>query len=260
MKKIYLILTLLVLSLCANDAFGQRYYIKSGYNRSNYYSRGNSKLFNVNAKRIYFGVKAGMNLAYLEYSDHNINSDYNSVMHPMAIAGLFVEFNLGNVVSLSPGITYKGDGGKMTSDINQTPYVLSAHNLNINLPIYINMPMSRYANPYLLIAPEMQFNCFGGKETLNDEKAALTNGNYAYFNYGIKFGAGCIIWYEIDKSVCFIRIDCGYNFGFSNTYSEKQLNGESNPINVNSYNIQGTTRHNRGVEICVSAGFPFVFK
>ncbi|MDL2227306.1 PorT family protein [Bacteroidales bacterium OttesenSCG-928-K03] len=259
-NKIFIILTLLIFVLISNETFAQRSYLKSDYNRSNYYNRGNSKLFNINARRAYFGVKGGVNLAYMEYSNPQINEDYTSVVHPLTIAGLFVEINLGSVVSLAPGVTYKAGGSRLTSNINETPYKLSAHNLNINMPVYFNLPLSRYANPYLLVAPEFEFNCFSGNETLNEQKVLLTNGNYSYFNYGMKFGAGCIIWYEINKSACFIRVDCGYYFGLSNTYSKKQLEGESIPVNVNGYNLNGTTRYHRGIEICVSAGFPFIFK
>ena len=258
-NKIYLVLALLVLAFCANNVYGQRYYIKSGYNRSNYYSRGNSKLFNVNAQRIYFGVKGGMNFAYLQYDDHEINSTVKTVVHPLAIAGLFVEFNLGNVVSISPGVSYKADGTKLTGTEFDGQYRMTAHNLVVNLPIYINMPMSRFANPYIFVAPEMQFNCFSGSISLEDYKVAINNASRSYTNYGMKFGAGCIVWYEIGQSVCFIRVDCGYNFGFSDTYSEKERKGESISVNVNHYNITGT-RKNRGAEVCVSAGFPFIFK
>ena len=259
-NKLYLILTLLVLVFGANNVYGQRYYIKSGYNRSNYYSRGNSKLFNVNAQRIYFGVKGGMNFAYFEYGNHEINSTVKTVVHPLAIAGLFVEFNLGNVVSLSPGVSYKADGTRLTGTTFDGQYKMTAHNLVVNLPIYINMPMSRFANPYIFAAPEMQFNCFSGNVSLEGDQDIIHNGNRSYTNYGIKFGAGCIIWYEIGQSVCFIRVDCGYNFGFTNTYSQKEIDGISIPINnVNSYKITGA-RYNRGTEICVSAGFPFIFK
>lgn len=259
MKKIISIIAIAFVLFGMNDVYAQRN-IRSGYNRTNYsgrYASGRG-VTHFNNEKIYFGAKSGINLSYMLYDSYKINASYRPVIKPLPISGVFIEFKFGEVLAIAPTFEYKGYGTILKSSlIEDTPYKFTSHTINFELPFYFDLPIGEYVRPYLLVSPEVNVN-IGGRIKLGDYAINTGTSSVSKFNSAVKLGAGLDFWYEFFDSDAFVRVDAGYSFGLTNTYSEMELNGESVPVNMNSWKAEGY-RKTRGIEICVSFAFPFYF-
>jgi hypothetical protein len=232
-----------------NTANAQQYYLRKGYRGSNYCNNA------YREGKVFVGIKAGVNSAYMWYGDPTLRQYYvPSMINPSPILGMFVEFKVSDHFAIAPTLQYMETGTVIEAGELIDHYEFIAHNINLNVPLYFDLGNNDVAKPYLFIAPNIGYS-MGGSIKLDDNRTInLGKSNINRLNYGAKAGFGIKLIYWGRKAQMITRIDAGYNFGLSNTFSSMEIEQLADALNLNMYEINGT-RMNRGIEICVSLGF-----
>lgn len=162
-------------------------------------------LVNVNAQDIKFGVKAGLNLAFIT-GDNTEDLTPNTDFH----FGIMAEWKVSNKFALQPEIIYSRQG----SDLN----IESEGRISLN---YLNVPIigKYYVTKRLSLeaGPQIGFLLSTKGGTLNYKDLLKTT------DFGVNFGVG----YKLDNGLNF---SARYNLGLTNInnvdgFSEKNRNG-----------------------------------
>ncbi len=162
-------------------------------------------LTNINAQKVEFGAKAGLNLAFItgdNTEDFKPNTDFH--------VGVMAEWKITNKFSLQPEIIYSGQG----SDINiESEGRISLYYLNIPVigKYYVTERLSLEAGPQVGYLLSTKGGTIDYKDLLHTT------------DYGVNFGVG----YKLDNGLNFTA---RYNLGLSNInnvdgFSEKNRNG-----------------------------------
>ena len=208
----------------------------------------------------YIGVKGGVNLPSLSYSNSGLN-DYKSELYTTTMWGIFAEIplNQDNTFSIRPEVNFITRGQHIKDQ--GIVYAMDVQYRDVYLPfVYTFRGRELGVSPFLLVAPTVGF-ATGGNIKLDNWKVKVSDGNLNPVSYGLYAGAGIKIPVVSNHKETFsIGLEVGYYLGLSDTYSEKEIDGESQALNVNFYEIDGTRKHT-GFQAQVSVAIPLsVFK
>lgn len=193
------------------------------------------------------GGIGGINMSTFAYSNSVLNSyETETLLNPQF--GLCAEFYIGKILSVRPSFMYSNRGIKIeNSDMN---YLLSSQNYDFSMPVMFTFWQQSSIRPFLYIAP-VYGSVKGGTIGLEEYSTDITSANHSKTSFGITPGLG-LKFFLSDNF--FFTLEGGYHMGMSNTYSDTELSGEANALNMNNYNIEGD-RKNRATEVMLSLLF-----
>jgi hypothetical protein len=179
----------------------------------------------VSFAQISFGVKAGLNLANV-----NFNGDGSDILEPkitpsFQIGGI-VEFGLTESIALQSGISLQGKGFKIENELIGD--ITSA-------PMYLQVPVHVLYNGGMFFVGAGPFVGFGilGKVKSDGESTDLSFGSGVDDDYApLEYGIGA----QLGVNLGSIRVGAGYDLGLSDlTPKDAQTDGfsaKSGVINV----------------------------
>ncbi|PIA77614.1 hypothetical protein BFR04_09240 [Gaetbulibacter sp. 4G1] len=155
-------------------------------------------LSNVNAQKIKFGAKAGLNFAFIT-GDNTEDLDPNTDFH----FGFLAEIPLSGKFAFQPELIYSGQGAELN--------IASEGRISLN---YLNVPIigKYYVTKRLSLeaGPQIGFLLSTKGGTLDYKNILRTT------DYGVNFGVG----YKLDNGV---NLSARYNLGLSNIYKAKNI-------------------------------------
>ncbi|MBS6468030.1 MAG: OmpA family protein [Bacteroides sp.] len=215
----------------------------------------------MTSDHIYIGVKGGMGMSWASYSELKNRSPK---MNSGFVGGVFAEFEFGDsrLFSIRPEVDWLVRGTKI--DDSDLSYGLKAKYVDIRLPFIFNFGDYESIRPYVYAAPIVGF-VRGGNITLNDAtgdyKIDVSKANMAdtYVAGAIGAGVKFPIALNQDKRLL-LALEANYQYGFTDTYSSMEKDGQSIALNRPVYDIQGD-RKLHGFEITASVSVPLsIFK
>ena len=215
----------------------------------------------MTSDHIYIGVKGGMGMSWASYSELKNRSPK---MNSGFVGGVFAEFEFGDsrLFSIRPEVDWLVRGTKI--DDSDLSYGLKAKYVDIRLPFIFNFGDYESIRPYVYAAPIVGF-VRGGNITLNDAtgdyKIDVSKANMAdtYVAGAIGAGVKFPIALNQDKRLL-LALEANYQYGFTDTYSSMEKDGQSIALNRPVYDIQGN-RKLHGFEITASVSVPLsIFK
>lgn len=211
--------------------------------------------------KIHIGVRGGMNMSWADYSKLK-NRDTKLLTN--GVWGVFAEFELGEsrLFSIRPEIDFLNRGTKISDE--ELDYKLKIKYVDFRLPLIFNFGNPDGIRPYVYAAPIIGF-VNGGKITLDDAtgsykvKASKANVSNTYFAGALGAGLKFPIRLNYDKRL-HLALEANYQFGFTDTYSNKEKDGDAIAVNRPYYDIRGN-RKLHGFEIAASVSIPLsIFK
>ena len=212
-----------------------------------------------------FGLKDGVNLPRLYYSDPSLGDLTHRDTLRLPSAGLFVEFPLHNQLSLAPEINRQYRGGIVTyrnPAHGTTTYQMDACYLNMRVPICYYLLDNPLFSPYLLAGPDLGY-AYKGTLLLDQpgmpipkKVVALSSSNIQRFYLGALAGAGIRLNINVSKCIFVMKLDAAFNCGFLDTFSPQEKQETAHAANIYAYNHQGN-RMSRGLEAHLSLGLIF---
>lgn len=211
----------------------------------------------ITSDHVYVGVKGGVGMSWANYSKLK-NRDPK--MNVGGIGGLFVELEFGErrIFSIRPEFDWRIRGTKIKDQ--DLDYTLTAKYMDFRLPFIINFSSCEVFCPYLYAAPVIGF-VRGGNIDLSDftgdYRIDVTKANIANTYFAGAIGAGVKI--PLSKQIR-LAFEANYQYGFTDTYSKMEKNGESIALNRPLYDIRGARRLH-GLEVTASISVPLnIFK
>lgn len=209
-----------------------------------------------------FGFKVGANLPRLYYT----NSHLMDLPHELCLGlsgSVFVEFPFSEVVAFAPEINFQQKGGATSYLYEETydvDYQLKAGYISIRTPFYFYVPVSSPLQPYVFISPEAGY-AINGKISLSqpgldipESHVAISDANLYRLYAGALGGVGSRMNIALPRYTMIIKTEIAFNYGFLDTFSEKEHQETVAPTNVHAYNLTGK-RYSRGIEVQVGLGF-----
>ncbi len=186
------------------------------------------------------GLIGGANISSFSFSNENL-ANYKSDLFINYQYGVVSEMYFSKSLSLRPSITFAGRGTKITD--NNINYMLASKNIDISFPIVLSASASN-VRPFIYVAPVIE-STFGGIIGFADKSTPITTANHSKLGFAVTPGAGLKFMLS-EKN--YFSIEGAYHLGLSNTYSETEIAGTANAINMADYAIIGT-RKNRAIEL-----------
>ena len=177
------------------------------------------------------GGVGGVNFSSLSYSTGNYDYDRSLFVNPQF--GLATEFYFGRILSIRPSILFAGRGELIKQD--DMNYMLSSKNIDISIPILLAFSPESSVRPFIYIAPVYETTT-GGVIGYGATNTEITKANHSASGFGITPAAG--LKFFLSKKAYF-SIEGGYHIGLSNTFSEQEISGTSNALNLSSYSLAG---------------------
>ncbi len=137
-----------------------------------------------------FGIKGGGNMANVNGSFASDLGDWKNTIG--FCAGIFVELNLGNVLTIQPEVLYTLKGAKAEGVVVDVPASekLSFDYIEIPLLLKLRVPAGSI-HPFIFAGPAIGFNLSSKLEyALGDEEGAEPIENFKKVDYSAIFGAG----------------------------------------------------------------------
>jgi len=178
--------------------------------------------------QVRFGIKTGLNLANISYSDDYIESSEVAIsgsistgMVPAFHLGGVVEFDFGNHIGLSTGLELNVKGGSLDLDglLFGEPFTATAK----TRPMYLQVPMAlhfRNKGFYAGVGPYLAFG-IGGKTKVKVESGGETGSDTDAIEFGnnaddafapVDYGLRAELGYEFSN----FRASASYNLGLAN--------------------------------------------
>ncbi|MBQ6083428.1 MAG: PorT family protein [Bacteroidales bacterium] len=224
---------------------------------------GNDRRVNL-SKIVSMGVKFGVNDATMVYTDKQLK-DLNSTYSIKPSFGLYLEIPVTRWLSVSPELMYIGRGGMVsyeTNNTNNVDYKINSRCVDFRVPIDLYMIMSRSFKPYVFVAPDFGY-VLGGEISMKQDgvtavsqEIEIGSANMKEYNVSVLFGLGFRFDVYMPQTALYVKLEAGYNYGLTDTFSKMEKDESSVAENVNAYNISGD-RFNRGLEVMISIGMPF---
>lgn len=228
----------------------------------------------------YFGVSGGLHSSSLDFSNIDIPNKEKNLNS--GITSLFLQYEFGrhNRFAIRPQMSFLKRGGKLTNinsdtyneGISNITYKLSTDYLDFRLPIILNFFGEKSSvRPYIFVAPifgiaidgEIKMQQDNIDNSYNGFKLDVTDANMATTYLAGQAGVGVKFAVPIAGNHCYVGIEAAYEFGFSDTYGDKELDGEANDVThlfANNYKIEGERKFN-GFELSATLSIPFdIFK
>lgn len=231
----------------------------------------------------YVGVGGGIRFGSMRFSKINEDVFPDKKGMTSGLFSVFVERNFGKEgnYGVRPTFTFLNRGGKITGiyssevfnnyyeneGIDDISYKVKAHYLDLRVPIFYQFgTYSSKIRPYVYIAPVFGI-CTGGK--INVEKRYLS-GEYDGYELGLRkanmassyfagaIGIGAKWNLNVNGHNVYLALDASYELGFSNTYGQKEKNGEAivqNNLFYNAYKLEGNRKFS-GFELMATIGIP----
>ena len=213
--------------------------------------------------RTHVGTKLGLNFPSMSYSNKNLD-DYSSSVYANGLFELFGEYAINPSLSARFGFKFITRGQHI--DESGFNYEFDANYTEITLPVVYTFQAVDVKNlnlyPYVLGGPVLGFA--RGGDILYEHyfqklryEAEIDKGNLSSYSFGLYLGAGIKYPMSIKEiPIPFVAgFEAGYHLGLTDTYSDKELSGESNALNMYSYKINGTRKH-RGLEFGITISVP----
>lgn len=233
----------------------------------------------------YLGVGGGVRFGSMSFSnlDKKVFPEDNGNSTGGAFS-VFLEGSFGKNgnFGIRPEITFLNRGGKLTDIVSTNPrdaydyeydrsifnditYQLNAHYVDIRVPIFAQF--GKYSNkvrPYIYFAPIVGF-ATGGKINVKREYVSGTYDGYELdvdkANLASTYFAGAVgvgtKWnLDVDGRNVYLALDASYEFGFNDTYGNKEKDGEAivqQGLFYNAYKITGDRKFS-GFEIKAMLG------
>ena len=184
-----------------------------------------------------FGVKGGINLASMVYSDEPY-SIYEQKTFVRPLFSAFLEGNLTNSISFRPEIMYIGRGVKI--DDLGVPYELAPNYLDLRFPFlfYLRTPS---VQPYIILSPNFGFVTGGKAKLYGYEDTELNKGYIDDIDVLLSAGVGVKFPVDLTNYRFYIGLEGQYNF----------ISADNEPDN-----FRYGTRSNRGIELALTLSFP----
>lgn len=210
---------------------------------------------------IHIGVKGGMSMSWSSYSQLE---NRNPKMKIGGVGGVFAEFEFGEkrLFSIRPEVNWLSRGTKINDD--DLDYKLNAKYVDFRVPLILNFGSYEGVRPYLYAAPIIGF-VRGGNITLSDATGDydidVTKANMADTYFAGAIGAGIKIPIHLnDRKRLQLAFEANYQYGFTDTYSNMEKDGDAIALNRPVYHINGN-RKLQGLEITATLSVPLsIFK
>lgn len=231
------------------------------------YSFGNMKRSRKFKSIPFVGIKGGLTLYDIKFSD----KDYNNLSNDMVVKpafGLFIEFPLPKFRGFSIGaeVLMVERGMKKSfdhlgvSEVNQ----IKSQYVDFRIPVTYYFLISDYINPYIFGAADVAY-CYGGTDEVefpNGEYPAssvdISKSDAVLTQYDVSLAAGAGVRFNVifETFTLAIKLDASYNFGLLNVKSDVK----GTPANLYAYYSEDKgTWNNRGFEFMLSIGIPLKF-
>ena len=214
-------------------------------------------------ERPVIGVKGGVTLPWLSFSDPRLLGLPHDVM-PRPSLGAFVEFPVYRIVTLAPELIWQTRGGSTTyryANLYPETYEIRADYLALRVPVMLYHPISDQLKPYLFAGPDLGYAFRGVIQLTHDEHAPLDNYtdtissyNYRRASLGAVLGAGIRYNLPLTLITLVFKADAGLYLSLTDSYSRREVAGQSSPLNVSAYHLHGR-RLLRGLEFHLGVGF-----
>lgn len=243
------------------------------------HKRNKSRNTITTSKAVIIGLKGGVDMAGMKYTLSTLSSAEQSIYLRPA-GGVFAEFPLSKSFSIGADVMFQGRGVNMTyydhgDERYSVNYKITSNYFDLRIPFTFRFIPKKVVNPYIFIAPDFSM-LGGGGISLNqkaspygnselDETIEIGDANMKSYSISAIAGVGARFNLNFSRFALVMKLDVAYNFGFVNTYSDKEMNHgfgnqpyNENIVNVNSYMEVGK-RYNRGLEVMFSIGLPLKF-
>lgn len=209
-----------------------------------------------------YGVKGGVNLPRLYYTEPNLRSLPHDLMITPS-ASLFVEIPFLRPCTIAPELNYQVRGGSFSYLFDQQfqeTYQLQASMVSFRIPVFFYMPISDRVKPYLFLSPDLGFTLSGDiklthpNHELTDYAVNVNPSNFKYAYLGALGGLGIRFNFPLSLITIVVKADAAVNCGFRDTYTQHEHSGLAIPENVSTYYLTGK-RYSRGLEVHLSLGF-----
>ena len=201
------------------------------------------------SERVRFGVKGGMHLSNMHYSNLD---QYSPDWISNGVGGIFAEFDLGRnrKFSVRPEILFLSRGTKI-GDSNIS-YKLKTKYTDFRLPLIFNFANPSKVGPYVYVAPvlgigrggEVNYTEFHDGEAYEWEPLDINDANFSKVNFSVAAGLGIRIPIKVavGKKI-HLALEANYQYGITDTYGSKEKDGEAIAVNRAIYDITGTRKH-----------------
>jgi outer membrane protein OmpA-like peptidoglycan-associated protein len=193
------------------------------------------------------GVTGGGNMSSFTYSAQQY-SKYKQDLFLNPQFGVAGEIYFGKMISLRPALYYSGRGTEINTE--GVRYLLASRNIDFALPLMLTFATDKSVSPFFYMAPVYEI-VTGGTVGTADVSTDLNTSSFAKTGFALCPGAG--VKFRLSSKMYF-SVEADYFYGLSDTYSDSELNGTANALNVNDYTIEGT-RKNRAPELRASLMF-----
>jgi len=156
-----------------------------------------------------FGIKAGLNLANINYD----GEDLDTKMLPSFHAGPIVEFGITENIGIGSGLLVSGKGFKIEEEFLGETITASSNPIYLQVPVTLNYSNSGF---FAAVGPYVGFGLFGNSKAEaggEKETEALEFGSSEEDDYSaLDFGASLEVGYGFGP----IRVTASYGLGLAN--------------------------------------------
>ena len=203
---------------------------------------------------VLIGARAGIDLFDMRYSSDDI-SIYRHHYGVREQIGIFAEYAyLWKGLSIRCDLLYSPRGAHLSwKDID---YKLRSYYFDIRIPISYTFLRDKKVQPYVMVAPNVNFVLGGNARYYSDYlfmtyNEKLSKANFQPVDFSIFFGAGAKAPLSIGNQTFYVGGEFGYNLGVINTFSKMELNNTAHAVNLPQYEVNGT-RKNGGFELAAT--------
>ena len=207
-------------------------------------------------KKIALGVKGGINLAGMFYTDSHL-SVLPQEMCLKPVGGVFVDLPLTNSISVVPEVVYieRGMATHYTHYSGcKVDYSIHSRYVDLRLPVLVGVSLTSWFQPYLVAGGDAGY-LLGGSISLQQPglpnpnvTTDLGKANMSPLYLGAFGGLGLRFFIPMNGRRAQLRVESTYNFDFMDTFSAMEHKDAADPLNVNAYNITGM-RLPKGIEV-----------
>lgn len=168
--------------------------------------------------QVRFGVKAGLNLANISFSNLGEVKPETSML-PTFMVGGQVEFGLAENIGLGVGLQLQGKGVKSKTDFLGETVESKVTPMYLQIPVYLTYRNSGF---FAGVGPYAGFGLFGKNKTDGTDSQNLKFGNSMDDDFApLDFGAGLELGYEFGS----LRATASYNLGLANALPKDLVEG-----------------------------------
>ena len=227
---------------------------------------GFSQIGSRNAECVAIGIKGGLALPGMAYSDKHL-SELTQDSYMVPVGGIFVDVPIGGIVSIAPEVMWVNRGVKMQYTHfsgASVHYSIASNYVDLRVPVLVRLKVVDAFQPYVFGGAEAGY-LLGGQIHIErstpvalDETIDIGKANMASYHVGAYAGLGIRSDINCGSITLSVRLEASYHRGFVDSYSEMEHAETAVPVNINAYNITGK-RMPKGLEICLGLGIPLRF-